>query len=151
MAFHRRQQDSDDPYHTWLPSSSHQDTCGSSSFNDDTGPNAPTTGRCEAVRDWAANNRGHWEVFGGMFQTRFYPLVSSGKAGTTACHFAIQHNGAMGAVGNTDVRDLVNDSLNRYKRDFGGVWRVRAYGRTRCNGVRVGDTDWRLDTLQGIQ
>lgn len=107
-----------------------------------------------AVRDWCANNPGHWDVFPGdtLGGRGYYPLVSSGAAGTTACHFAVNGDGALTAVGSTDVRDWVNESLNRFTGNFNGVFRVRSYGTTQiCSGVRPRSLRWMLDTLQGIQ
>lgn len=84
--------------------------------------------------------------------------MSSGKAGTTACHFGVYGRGALEAVGSYDVRDWVKASLDRYTRNFDGTYRVRARGEiTRetgglCrNGVRPQGLYWKLDTLQGIQ
>ncbi|KAJ4993162.1 hypothetical protein SVAN01_01514 [Stagonosporopsis vannaccii] len=152
--FHRRQQDSDDPSNRWRPNSNFRDSCPFGSITGDTGPNAPTTGRCMAVRDWCANNPGNWDVFPSdrLGNTGYYPLVSSGAAGTTACHFAVIADGALTAVGSEDVRDWAREALNRFTRSFNGVYRVRAYGSTQlCSGVRPRSLRWKLDTLQGIQ
>jgi len=107
-----------------------------------------------AVRDWCNNNPGVWAVFpldtgvpGG-----YYPLVSSGATGTTACHFAVDGYGALTQIGTDDVRDWTKESLDRFTRSFNGVYRVRSYGNTAgCLGVRPGNMRWMLDTLQGIQ
>ncbi|KAI6350064.1 hypothetical protein MCOR25_010611 [Pyricularia grisea] len=151
-AFQRRQQSSDDPQNRWRPGTRFRDSCPFGSINDDTGPNAPTTGRCAAVRDWCASNPGNWAVFPqDGSPTRFYPLISSGRAGTTACHFAVRADGALTQIGSDDVRDWARESLNRYRRTFNGVERVRSYGSTAtCIGVRPRTLWWKLDTLQGI-
>lgn len=114
-----------------------------------------------AIRDWCASNPGVWAVFpGDGFDGRggYYPLVSSGKAGTTACHFAVVARGALEAIGSYDVRDWARAALDRYTRGFDGVYRVRARGKVtretgrQCqNGVRPQGVHWKLDTLQGIQ
>ena len=152
-AFHRRQQDSDDPKNRWRANSRFRESCPFGSISGDTGPNAPTTGRCAAVRDWCANNPGNWEVFSqDNPHPGYYPLVSSGKAGTTACHFAVKGGNGLTSIGSNDVRDWARESLNRYTRNFNGVHRVRSYGNVNgCNGVRPGTLRWMLDTLQGIQ
>ncbi|KAJ8118113.1 hypothetical protein OPT61_g846 [Boeremia exigua] len=153
-AFRRRQQDSDDPQNRWRPNSNFRDSCPFGSISGDTGPNAPTTGRCKAVRDWCANNPGNWDIFHLDVGTTggYYPLVSSGKTGTTACHFAVDAYGALTSVGSEDVRDWARESLNRFTRSFNGVYRVRSYGTTQfCTGVRSQTLKWKLDTLQGIQ
>jgi hypothetical protein len=113
-----------------------------------------------AIRDWCSQNPGSWNVYpadGIDPQTGkgWYPLVSSGKAGTTACHFGVRGSGALNVVGTYDVRDWAKDALDRYSREFSGVHRVRASGSTSasnpCDGVRPGSLQWKLDTLQGIQ
>ena len=58
------------------------------------------------VRDWCANNPGNWEVFSyDNPNPGYYPLVSSGKAGTTACHFAVSGGNGLTSIGTDDVRD----------------------------------------------
>lgn len=106
-----------------------------------------------AIRDWCNRNPGAWDIFPqDDGAPGYYPLVSSGAAGTTACHFAVRGGGALDTVGTEDVRDWVNESLNRYERGYNGVYRVRSYGRAGpCTGVRPGIVSWMLDTLQGIQ
>ncbi|KAJ4983401.1 hypothetical protein SVAN01_11093 [Stagonosporopsis vannaccii] len=152
-AFRKRQQDSDDPKNRWRPNSRFRNSCPFGSIYGDTGPNAPTTGRCMAIRDWCNNNPGAWDIFpadGGV--PGYYPLVSSGATGTTACHFAVNGGGALETVGTEDVREWVNESLNRYTQNHNGVYRVRSYGKSAvCTGVRPVSLRWMLDTLQGIQ
>lgn len=105
-----------------------------------------------AVRDWCANNPGNWDIFPLDGTSGYYPLVSSGATGTTACHFAVTADGALTAVGTDDVRDWARESLDRFTRNFNGVYRVRSYGNTQsCEGVRPRSLKWKLDTLQGIQ
>jgi hypothetical protein len=106
-----------------------------------------------AIRDWCKNNPGAWSVFPyDSDLPSFYPLVSSGKTGTTACHFAVVGSGALDTVGTEDVRDWVNESLDRYTQNYDGVYRVRSYGKSGiCTGVRPGNVRWMLDTLQGVQ
>jgi hypothetical protein len=154
-AFQRRQQDTDDQKNRWYPNRN-PESCSFGNIKGDTGPNAPTTGRCQAIRDWCAQNPGSWEVFplDGFYDNGagYYPLISSGKAGTTACHFGVRGGCALTAVGTRDVDEWVKESLSRYKRTYDGVERVRSYGDvTGCKGVRPGTTRWKLDTLQGIQ
>lgn len=154
-AFQRRQQDTDDTKNRWYRGKS-PESCPFGNIKGDTGPNAPTTGRCQAIRDWCAQNPGSWEVFpqDGFYDNGvgYYPLISSGKSGTTACHFGVRAGGALNAIGTEDVGGWVKESLSRYKRTFNGVERVRSYGDvTSCKGVRPGTTRWKLDTLQAIQ
>ncbi|KAH7039551.1 uncharacterized protein B0I36DRAFT_356964 [Microdochium trichocladiopsis] len=135
---------------TWHKDRDNQDRCLASSFNDDTGPHAPTTGRYIAVMEWAASNSGYFLTtwvnhVGGKWPS----LVSSEKSGTTACHFRVNHSANSGYVGNTDIRDIVRDALAKFRRQTGGAERLRAYGTAGCEGTLVNDgrmaMRWRID------
>jgi hypothetical protein len=109
-----------------------------------------------AIRNWCANYSGSWDVSPAGANTGYYPLVSSGKEGTTACHFGVIGGGTLTFVGSNDVRKWARESLDRFTRDFNGVHRVRSYGAvanlgSQCSGVRPAGLRWKLDTLQGIQ
>lgn len=135
----------------WKRKSSHQDKCRKTSYVGDTGPHAPTTGRCAAVRDWAASNKGRWNLkWDSITPGQYRSLVHSKKDGATTCHFAVYHDAWAVRIGNADVREFVQESLNKYSRSYDGVWRVRARGSADCDGDLVKDGSaelkWKLDS-----
>ncbi|KAF6831083.1 hypothetical protein CMUS01_07503 [Colletotrichum musicola] len=121
------------------------DQCRASSFIGDTGPGAPTTGRCKALQDWANSHNGYFETALDLGSKMW--LIKS--PGGTPCAFWVRHGALAARIGNTDIRDLIRDSLNKYTRNFNGVYRVRARGVADCNGDLVQDGSvaysWWLD------
>ncbi|KAF6804219.1 hypothetical protein CSOJ01_10357, partial [Colletotrichum sojae] len=124
---------------------SNSDQCRVSSFIGDTGPGAPTTGRCKALQDWASSNNGYFQTTIHAGSKRW--LIKS--PGGTPCAFWVRHGAFSARIGNTDIRDLIRDSLSKYTQNFNGVYRVRARGVAHCNGDLVQDGSvaysWWLD------
>ncbi|KAF3314763.1 hypothetical protein TWF173_004572 [Orbilia oligospora] len=122
----------------WKKRSTNQDKCRHSSFVGDTGPHAPTTGRCMAIQEWARTNKGYWAIgWKSITPGKYRALLSSRKSGTTQCLFGVYHNAWQVRIGNSDIYDLIRDSLAKYKRSYNGVWRVRSWGSADCDGDLV--------------
>ncbi|GJD05180.1 putative Class V chitinase [Colletotrichum higginsianum IMI 349063] len=136
-AMHERQTTVMEPL--WFPDGRAKDECGSSSFIKDTGPNAPTTGRCRVLMEWAKANNGFFKTYNHHHANgRATWLLKTHPSGKNACAFWIKHDATIGYIGNTDVADLIRDSLKRFEMNFSGAWRVRARGETTCNGYAPG-------------
>lgn len=122
----------------WNGKSTNQDKCRHSSFNGDTGPHAPTTGRCMAIQEWARTNKGYWSIgWKSITPNKYRALLSSRKSGTTQCLFGVYHTAWEVRIGNSDIYDLIRDSLAKYSRSYNGVWRVRSWGYADCDGDLV--------------
>lgn len=119
--------------------STHQDQCRASSFIGDTGPHAPTTGRCKALQDWADNNGGYFETIYGrhIWGDKKHWLIKTFPGGGNACAFWVRHAAYKARIGNLDLKDLIRDSLSKFTRNFNGVYRMRARGVADCNGDLV--------------
>lgn len=124
----------------WGATSGHQDQCRGTTFVGDTGPNAPTTGRCKVLQDWANSNRGYFETaFTRHTGNKRAWLIKTTPGGTGACAFWVRHGAFAARIGNTDMRDLIRDSLSKFTKNFNGVYRMRARGVADCNGDLVKD------------
>ncbi|KAK6535749.1 hypothetical protein TWF281_000001 [Arthrobotrys megalospora] len=122
----------------WKRRSTNQNKCRHSSFTGDTGPHAPTTGRCMAIQEWARTNKGYWAIgWKAITPNKYRALLRSQKSGATQCLFGVYHTAWEVRIGNSDIYDLVKDSLAKYKRSYNGVWRVRSWGRADCDGDLV--------------
>ncbi|KAG7125636.1 hypothetical protein HYQ45_013034 [Verticillium longisporum] len=113
------------------------DACGAASFRDETSNGSPLTDHCICVRDYARDQlRGRW-AFGRDDKPNngWFNLVGCGE-----CGFRVYTDNFFGAfVGDTDVRDLSTDSINRYNR--GG--RVGAGGDMGCrNWAELAKVHW---------
>jgi hypothetical protein len=96
------------------------------------------------VSKWANKNNGIWSIGWRDLQDNFYQvLIRNGN-----CHFGVSHDAIRVRMGNTDVRDIIRDSLNKYKAWNNGAFRVRARGAADCDGdlVENGSAEllWRL-------
>ncbi|KAK6508751.1 hypothetical protein TWF506_010828 [Arthrobotrys conoides] len=122
----------------WKGKSTNQNKCRHSSFVGDTGPHAPTTGRCMAIQEWARTNKGYWAIgWKSITPNKYRALLRSRKDGTTQCLFGVNHSAWEVRIGNSDIYDLIRDSLAKYKRSYNGVWRVRSWGSADCDGDLV--------------
>ncbi|KAK6352059.1 hypothetical protein TWF718_005208 [Orbilia javanica] len=133
----------------WEGKDTHQNKCRHSSFNGDTGPHAPTTGRCKAIKAWADSHKGLFSIGWQAITTGQYKaLLYSSNDGATTCLFGVYHTAWKVRIGNTDISDLIRDSLNKYTRSYNGVYRVRAWGYADCDGdlVQNGSAElrWKL-------
>ncbi|KAH8586915.1 hypothetical protein B0O99DRAFT_678439 [Bisporella sp. PMI_857] len=123
---------------SWEERSTDQNKCRHSSFVGDTGPHAPTTGRCRAIQEWARTNKGFWAIgWKSITPGKYRALLASRKSGTTQCLFGVSHQAWEVRIGNSDIYDLVRDSLTKFEQNFNGVWRVRSWGSADCDGDLV--------------
>ncbi|KAK6360100.1 hypothetical protein TWF730_006254 [Orbilia blumenaviensis] len=122
----------------WKSKDTNQNKCRHSSFTGDTGPHAPTTGRCKAIQEWARTNKGYWAIgWKSLTPNKYRALLRSRASGTTQCLFGVYHTAWEVRIGNSDIYDLIKDSLAKYSRQYNGVWRVRSWGRADCDGDLV--------------
>lgn len=131
---------------------SHQNTCGESTFTDETSADAPFTGGCESIRDWHAANMGLYEVSyrdvpsPGMHKI----LMASGSNGGANCYFGVRHDAIKGVVGNTDVADVIDVALRSFMKPFDGRWRLRAIGVMPCQSAWIDGGDAAVSWKIGV-
>ncbi|KAG7153001.1 hypothetical protein HYQ46_001335 [Verticillium longisporum] len=113
------------------------DACGTANFRDETSGGSPLTDHCICVRDYARDHiRGRWFFSNDDKQNNgWFNLVGCGE-----CGFRVYTDNFFGAiVGDTDVRDLTTDSINRYNRNG----RIGAGGDMGCrNWIEVAKVHW---------
>jgi len=110
--------------------------CGGSSFINRTGPYAPLVNDCRQIA-YNIRNGGTWVTDGAAGNHR--QLVQYGT-----CAFGVEIKGGdptffdQYKVGNSDIIDLINDSINRFQS--GG--RIGAEGRMPCQKVIQNGDAW---------
>jgi hypothetical protein len=99
-----------------------QNECGNSSFENIGNSNSPTVADCERIA-YNIRNGGSWNCLG--FKAK---ILSYGT-----CAFNCVPLDAQGStiVGASDVRDLIADSIKKFRRSDG---RVGAEGNMQCGG-----------------
>jgi hypothetical protein len=115
----------------------HYDRCGASTFTSLTSQYSPTVSDCKCIVDGVNKRGGYWyarPVDGLKVMTQ---IISCGS-----CAFSIKSDNEFGAqVGDTDVRDLVNDAITRFSRND----LVGATGEMGCqNDQNEAKTTWTL-------
>src|SRR5690606_20543881 len=112
-----------------------------SSFKDMTSTASPTTSECLCIRDRVMSRGGYY-----VANTQANPAAPWNRLEEcNGCAFGVRVNQVGGAtIGNTDIRDLINDSISRFAR--GG--RVGAEGVMPCNRhddqSRTGEVKWAI-------
>ena len=103
--------------------------CGPAHFDNMSSGGSPTVGDCQQIA-YNIRNGGSWAVGCG---TGRHQLVQYGT-----CAFGVSCNEiAVINVGNTDIIDLINDSI----RQFAWSGLVGAEGTMKCQNVAWGDVD----------
>ncbi|KAK1825902.1 putative necrosis-inducing factor-domain-containing protein [Podospora conica] len=102
-----------------------QNYCGNSSFKNIGNDNSPTVADCERIA-YNIRNGGSWNCLG--FNVK---ILSYGTCAFNCVPLAPQGSTVVGA---TDVRDLIGDSIRRFRRSDG---RVGAEGNMECGGGKM--------------
>ncbi|KAK2756302.1 putative class V chitinase [Colletotrichum kahawae] len=126
----------------WTPSSSFYDLCGGSSFTNNWNSNAPLVDDCQFLQQYFAST-------GGYFQVENSDLDASGVSWSrlvsiNTCGFSVRVNprpATAGYIGNTDVSDLVRDSISGFSQNS----QVSVGGNTGCQDADGGQ--WHPDWL----
>jgi hypothetical protein len=115
----------------------HYDRCGGSTFTSLTSQYSPSVSDCKCVVDGVNKRGGYWfarPVDGLKVMTQ---IISCGS-----CAFAVKSDNDFGSqVGDTDVRDLINDAINRFAKN--GL--IGATGDMGCqNDQNEAKTTWTI-------
>ncbi|KAI8157940.1 hypothetical protein K4K49_007447 [Colletotrichum sp. SAR 10_70] len=126
----------------WTPSSSFYDLCGGSSFTNNWNSNAPLVDDCQFLQQYFAST-------GGYFRVENSDLDANGVSWSrlvsiNTCGFSVRANprpATAGYIGNTDVADLVRDSISGFSQNS----QVSVGGNTGCQDAD--GSQWHPDWL----
>lgn len=111
--------------------------CQSSTYIDDTGPNAPFTGGANAIINWGNScNGGFWRL-NGLSQGQNLNLVVAGSNSGYNMRFTLGMRHTLNAVttariGCRDVGIITRSARVGFQQNINGGWRVRARGGVVC-------------------
>lgn len=144
----------------------HREQCFRVTHNPDTGPTAPCTGGIKQIRDWvspdpdrassgfllnpntsqARNTAGYFKFAAAT--TAWRTMVVAGS--NSGCNGRFRggrkyagHYTQQVQMGNVDVHNIVQTSLNRFSQVRGGRERVRAYGTADCGEYQT-TLNWQI-------
>ncbi|KAM0323899.1 hypothetical protein ACHAQA_008480 [Verticillium albo-atrum] len=129
-----------------------RDSCGASSFENQTSGGSPTVNDCAVVcntahaADWWIKSSFCGNVWNGGSSTCYNPMIWYGSCVFGAARKYSGTGNYDGAVGASDIGDLVRDSINWYQS--GG--RVGSRGEMKCRIANFGDPAHYTATTWGL-
>lgn len=123
-----------------------QDACRDSSFEKGTNKESPFADGCRDIAEWHRENPGVYHIGLKKASGDEYVkiMISDGDTGAN-CVFGVRHQAMMAKIGNTDIADLIEESLSRYTETIDGKERVEAWGTMGCLGDMVEDGEAAMD------
>ncbi|KAH6680102.1 hypothetical protein F5X68DRAFT_234619 [Plectosphaerella plurivora] len=112
--------------------------CAYYTYTDKTSTSSPTTGGTDEIVRWCDARRGYFDLNSAYElsnPTRQILIVAGSNGGTNALFRTEKIGTNEVEVGTWDIRDLVRESGNRYKRQINGKWYLGAEGGINCFGT----------------
>ncbi|KAL2214670.1 hypothetical protein CC79DRAFT_1328557 [Sarocladium strictum] len=132
------------PYN--LSGGANRQQCFRVTHNPDTGPTAPCTGGIQEIRDWARNTAGFFMFAAATTDWRTMVVAGSNSGCNGRFRGQRKYAGSYSEqvrMGNVDLHNIVQSSLNRFSQVRGGRERVRAYGTADCGEYQT-PLNWQI-------